>query len=314
MDCADRYGRADWDHVIAMSHAPSFDAGRLPGEREGYLTANGLRLRVREWGQPDAVPIVLLHGLRGYSGTWRRLASALPSDFRLIAYDQRGRGDSAWDPGCNYYTDAYLADLEAVVDSLALPRFVLVGHSMGGTTSYVYAAKHPKRLLGLIIEDIAPGSSAAGAGASRILREMANLPLSFKSWDEARAYWRQTRPSVGEEALEERLAESLREDTHGTIQWRYDAAGISRTRMTPDPTRVVDLWPVVESLSVPTLVIRGERTDFCAADTVARMVSGNPHIDAVTVAGATHYVHDDAPEVFAKHVSQFLARVATPTN
>lgn len=296
-----------------MSQGPSVNDGRLAGEREGFVTVNGLRLRVREWGSPDAVPIVLLHGLRGYSGTWRRLASALSEKFRLIAYDQRGRGESAWDPGCNYYTDAYLADLEAVVDSLQLARFVLVGHSMGGTTSYVYAAKHPQRLLGLIIEDIAPGSSAGGAGASRILREMANLPLSFKSWDEARAYWRQTRPSVGEAALEERLAESLREDPDGTVKWRYDAVGISKTRMVPDPARVVDLWPVVRSLSVPTLIIRGERTDFCAADTVSQMVSSNPHIEAVTVAGATHYVHDDAPEVFIEHVTCFLARHAAPS-
>lgn len=296
-----------------MANADSANLDRLASEREGFVHANGLRLRIREWGDPGAVPVVLLHGLRGYSGTWRHLAGVLSGRFRLIAYDQRGRGESEWDPECNYYTDAYLADLEAVVAQLGLPRFVLVGHSMGGTTSYVYAGKHPQNLFGLIIEDIAPGSSAVGAGASRIVREMANLPMSFASWDEARAYWRRMRPTVSEAAIDDRLIESLIEDPAGTIRWRYDAAGISRTRLSPDPARVVDLWPVVGRLAVPTLVIRGERSDFCRAETVAEMIRVNPLIDAVTVAGASHYVHDDAPDVFAQHVSRFLTRFV-PTN
>src|SRR5512146_1718944 len=130
-----------------MINAPVASVDRLPCEREGDIQANGLRLRIREWGKRDSVPIVLLHGLRGYSSTWRPLATVLADRFRLIAYDQRGRGESEWDPGCNYYTDAYLADLEMVVEQLRLPRFILIGHSMGGTTAYVYADKHPERLF-----------------------------------------------------------------------------------------------------------------------------------------------------------------------
>lgn len=282
----------------------------LAGERRYFLRANGVKLAVREWGSPEAPPIVLLHGLRGYSGTWRGLAQALADRYRLIAFDQRGRGESDWDPGRNYYTDAYLADLEAVVDELGLGRFALVGHSMGGTTAYVYGSRHPDRLTCLVIEDIAPGSSAQGAGAERIVREMATLPADFGSWAEARAYWRRTRPSVGEAGLEERLAESLRERDDGRIAWRYDAEGISATRIDPDRSRLVDLWPVVERLAVPTLVIRGGASDFCPEDTVREMCRRNAEIGFVTIDGASHYVHDDAPGHFADCVSRFLERAA----
>jgi pimeloyl-ACP methyl ester carboxylesterase len=235
------------------------------------------------------------------------LARTLSSSYRLIAIDQRGRGDSDWDRERNYYTDAYLADLEVIVARLRLDRFFLIGHSMGGTTSYVYAAKHPERLSALIIEDIAPGSSVQGAGASRIRAEMASIPGDFASWSEARAYWRKSRPTLAAEAIEQRLAESLEEDARGRIAWRYDAAGISRTRLEPDPRRVVDLWPVVERLRIPTLVIRGDRSDFCPEETVREMSRRNPNISSITVAGASHYVHDDAPSPFAEHVSRFLA-------
>jgi len=275
-------------------------------ERTQRLRVNGLQLLCREWGNTHAPPLVLLHGLRGFSGTWRALATALGGQFRLIAFDQRGRGESDWDPDRNYYTDAYLSDLEGVVDQLGLERFGLLGHSMGGTTSYVYAARHPARLAALVIEDIAPGSSASGAGAERIVREMQGMPSGFESWAEARQYWRALRPSLSDAAIEQRVMESLREQPDGRIGWRYDAEGIRQTRVAPDPTRMVDLWPVIERIRTPTLLIRGERSDFCPASTVTTMCACNPNIRAVSVAAAGHYVHDDAPAEFVTQVREFL--------
>jgi pimeloyl-ACP methyl ester carboxylesterase len=275
-------------------------------ERTQRLRVGGLRLFCREWGRTDAPPLVLLHGLRGFSGTWRALAAALSDRFRLIAFDQRGRGESDWDPQHNYYTDTYLSDLESVVDQLELARFGLLGHSMGGTTSYVYAARHPERLAALVIEDIAPGSSVSGAGAQRIVREMQSMPPGFASWTEARQYWRALRPSLSAAAIEQRVVESLREAPTGRIVWRYDAEGIRQTRVAPDPARAVDLWPIIEQIKTPTLIVRGDASDFCPASTVMMMCERNPNIRAVTIAGAGHYVHDDAPAEFNSHVREFL--------
>lgn len=289
-----------------MSNEPPAIPATLNDERTRRLNVNGLQLLCREWGSVDSPPLVLLHGLRGFSGTWRALAATLSAYYRLIALDQRGRGDSDWDPQCNYYTDAYLADLESVVDQLHLERFVLVGHSMGGTTSYVYAASHPERLSALVIEDIAPGSSVSGAGAQRIVAEMQELPSSFASWTEARAYWKALRPTLGAAAIEQRLAESMRGLPTGGVGWRYDAEGIRTTRANPDPRRIVDLWPVVMRIKTPTLIIRGEHSDFCPAATVEAMCERNPSIHSVTVARAGHYVHDDAPEDFRSHLLSFL--------
>lgn len=275
-------------------------------ERTQRLRVNGLQLFCREWGKPEAPPLVLLHGLRGFSGTWRGLAAGLAERFRLIAFDQRGRGESDWDPERNYYTDAYLSDLESVVDQLGLARFGLLGHSMGGATSYVYAARHPERLAALVIEDIAPGSSVSGAGAERIVREMQAMPSGFESWVEARQYWRALRPSLSEAAIEQRVVESLRAEPNGRIGWRYDAEGIRQTRASPEASRTVDLWPVVERIGTPTLIIRGETSDFCPAAIVTRMCAGNPNIRAVSIRGAGHYVHDDAPAEFSAQVRAFL--------
>ena len=290
------------------TNEPPVAAAWLADERVETIRSNGLRIVCRVWGSRSAPPLVLLHGLRGFSGTWRGLAAALSSRYQLIAPDQRGRGDSDWDPQRNYYTDAYLADLETLVAHFALDRFALLGHSMGGTTSYVYADKHPEKLTALLIEDIAPGSSTGGAGAKRIVAEMAALPSGFSSWDAAREYWRARRPSVSADALEQRVAESLRLSPSGRITWRYDAQGIARTRLNPDPTRIVDLWPIVERLGVPTLIVHGAQSDFCPAATVAEMCRRNSCLESIEIPQAGHYVHDDNPTAFTTQVTAFLGR------
>ncbi|WP_417613338.1 alpha/beta fold hydrolase [Parasphingorhabdus sp.] len=301
-----------------MSAQANSDSDRTPqpvaqldDERTRRISNGGIGIHVREWGDPDAPAMVLLHGLRGYSGTWRKLASEFSDRWRLIAFDARGRGESDWDPERNYYTDAYLSDLEAVVDGLELNRFTLVGHSMGGTTSYCYAAKHPQRLSALVVEDITAGSSVAGAGFKRIVAEMAALPTRFPDWTTARAYWRKLRPGVADSAIEERLFESMRSDGSGEVVWRYDADGIVATRVEPDPARVVDLHPVIAAVSTPTLVIRGGRSDFCNLAKVEELEAKNPVLSHATVADASHYVHDDAPESFMRLVEGFLAGLRT---
>ncbi|SLJ95057.1 alpha/beta fold hydrolase [Novosphingobium mathurense] len=282
----------------------------LEGERTRTVVNGDVGIHVREWGSPANPAIVLLHGLRGYSGTWRNLAQALGDRFHLIAFDARGRGESDWDRGRNYYTDAYVTDLEAVVAALGLDRFVLIGHSMGGTTSYVYAASNPERLEALVVEDITAGSSVSGEGFERIVREMRALPTRFADWGEARAYWRKLRPNVGDVAIEERLWESMRAQEDGSVIWRYDAEGIAETRIAPDPARVVDLWPVIAAIDVPTLVIRGGRSDFCNLDAVRKLEGQNSMLRHATVDGASHYVHDDAPQDFVRLVEGFLAGVS----
>jgi pimeloyl-ACP methyl ester carboxylesterase len=101
----------------------------------------------------------------------------------------------------------------------------------------------------------------------------------------------------------------MRADEAGGVVWRYDAEGIAATRLAPDPDRLVDLHPVIAAIRTPTLVIRGGRSDFCSLAKVCEMEAANPALTHASVAEASHYVHDDAPESFARLVEGFLAGV-----
>jgi pimeloyl-ACP methyl ester carboxylesterase len=273
-----------------------------------FTTLNGLRVHYVEWGAPDAPPVVLLHGLRSYARTWEPVATALADRYRIIALDHRGRGDSAWDPAGDYSTGAYVSDLEQLAGSLALERFTLVGHSMGGTNAIVYAARNPGRVRLLAVEDIGPGSSASGAGAERVRRELAQTPREFAAIAEARAYWRGVRPDISDAALESRVENTLRRLPDGRWAWKFDLDGIARARLDPDPARHVDLWPHVEGLRCPVLVIRGARSDCLSAATCAEMAARQPLLCWTEVAAAGHYVHDDNLAAYLAALRDFLGR------
>ncbi len=246
----------------------------------------------------------MLHGIRGYAETFSGIAASLQPDYRVIAFDQRGRGQTDWDPACNYYTDTYVEDLAAVADKLSLARFVLLGHSMGGINAIVYAACNPRRVSRLIIEDAGPGAFEDSDGARRIRRELAETPAGFPSWEAASAFMRALRPSVSEEARQQRLNSMLKPAPEGGFTWRYDHVGIARARLQPDQARTVDLgatWPH----RLPHSVGARRPLRLPAAghgQTHTRSQSSHP---AIEIADAGHYVHDDQ-QAFADGVCRFL--------
>ena len=275
-------------------------------QRSYKLGLDGLNLQITEWGRPEARPVLMLHGIRGYAATFVGVAAALQPDYRVISYDQRGRGESDWDPQRNYYTDTYVQDLCGVLDALGLDSFDLLGHSMGGIVALVFAATHPTRVRRLVIEDAGPGAFENSAGAQRIQSELATTPLFFQDWSEAQDFMRHLRPTVSEEARQQRLQSMLKKLPDGRLTWRYDHAGIAATRLHPDTSRQVDLADYVGRIACPTLVIRGARSDYLQPDMAQRMCAANPRIQAMEIPDAGHYVHDDQPVLFERQVASFL--------
>lgn len=273
-----------------------------------FINRSGLRLHYLRWGDAQGIPVLLLHGLRSYAQTWEPLAVALGPGYCCYALDQRGRGLSDWAPSSSYGIESYVEDLEDWVQHLALQRFVLIGHSLGGSNALEYARLHPGRLRALVIEDIGPGSSHSGDGAARIRREMSDTPLHFADWESAREFWRRARPGISAAGLASRLAHSMRQSGE-VIAWRHDQQGIAEARLVQAP---IDLWPAVRALDCPTLFVRGQCSDFLPAATLASVMSENPRVQAAEIADASHYVHDDQSQAFNRTVLDFLQQQSGP--
>ncbi|MDW6093757.1 alpha/beta fold hydrolase [Vibrio rhizosphaerae] len=271
-----------------------------------FFTSDGLNLHYLKWGN-GKVPVVMLHGLRGFAQTWQDLVDALGDGFTCFALDQRGRGDSDWGPAKDYHAQTYVQDLTRLVDHLGLQRFVLIGHSLGGQNVAEFARLYPERVMAMVIEDIGPGSSKQGDGAERIRREMSNTPLSFDSWQAAQDFWTSSRPHLTEQALQARLTHSFRE-VDGKVTWKHDQQGIAEARLTIEP---IDLWPAFRAIACPTLLIKGGDSDFLSSQTVADIMASTDWVQTVQIDHASHYVHDDQPEKFNAAVVRFIRTVLT---
>jgi pimeloyl-ACP methyl ester carboxylesterase len=284
------------------------DTDYIPNS-ERIIPSGKLKINIVEWGKSDTPVVVMLHGLRAYGQTWDRIAQVLAKKYRIVALDQRGRGKSDWGPASDYFTSTYVEDLKNVVDGIGLHKFTLMGHSMGGATSLVFSQKYPEYLEGLIIEDIGPGSSATSNGADRIKSELNNTPRYFASRSDAKTFWLEARPGAPEEAIDQRLKYMMIQNEDGGMTWRYDLEGISEARLDPDTSKIPDLWPPVLDVKVPTLVLRGENSDFLSREVMDEMAQRNSNITAFEISQASHYIHDDNFDEFMTRLTPFLAEL-----
>lgn len=118
------------------------------------IELNGLTFQYREIGEPSAPPIVLLHALGKSSESWDQVATVLGEKNRVLALDQRGHGGSARTGKYNF--ELMCDDLLHFANALNFERFTLIGHSMGGTVSYLFSETFPSRIERLIVEDTPP--------------------------------------------------------------------------------------------------------------------------------------------------------------
>ena len=251
------------------------------------LTLNGLRAHYLDWGDPGAPPVVCVHGYTSSAQAFNAPARAFQDRFHLTAPDVRGHGESAWSPAEEYQYRDQVSDLAAFVDQLGRGRFTLIGTSMGGIIAMAYAGAHPERLRGLVINDVGPDVEG---GSQRITQMVGRRPEEFATLDDAMAYRRQMSPIVAgrsEEDQRELALGVLRLRPDGRWVWKLDPAYIRQRVQRGAPSRP-PLWPVLERLPCPTLVVWGTESDVLSEAQARRMVEVLPRGELVAVPGVGH--------------------------
>jgi pimeloyl-ACP methyl ester carboxylesterase len=268
------------------------------------VTANGINLHYLDWGTVGQPPLVLLHGLRGHAHVWDDVAESLYRNYHVYALDQRGRGDTDHAPGGDYSTDAFVDDLAGFVDAIGLNKFILFGHSMGGRNSMAFAGKYPERLERLCIVDIGP--KIEPAGGNRITEELRNIPPAFDNFEDALAHVQAGNRFASEPVMRRRLSGQTAQLPDGKIGWKFDPA-IREQRINGTAAPTSDLWPALENITCPTLVVRGTETDLLTQETADRMVDTLAQGSMVNIERATHMVFEDNPSDFIAAAKAWLA-------
>ena len=251
------------------------------------LRVNDLALHYLEWGEAAAPPIVCVHGYTGSADAFNALARHLHDRYRILAFDVRGHGESAWSPTGAYRYADQASDLAEFAKQLGLDKFVLIGTSMGGIIAMTYAAEHAERLLGLVINDIGPD---AEAGTQRITQMVGGRPDEFASLEEAMAYRQAMSPILAARSAEDQHELALgvlRRGTGGKWAWKMDPAYI-RQRVERGPPARPPLWPALQALPCPTVVVWGTESDVLSEAQALRMVDVLPRGELVRVPGIGH--------------------------
>jgi esterase len=291
------------DHLQSTSVRAgfNFDEVVLPDER--HAAVNDLRFCYLDWGTPGKRPILFLHGGALTAHTWDLCCLALRDDFRCIALDQRGHGDSDWAPDANYSIAAQRDDIKGFAEAIGLGQFVLVGMSMGAINGLAYAIAHPETLSALVLIDAGPNVRRPG---SRRIRDFVNggaEPESLEAIIERALEFNPRRDPV---ILRRSLMHNLRRQDDGKWVWKYDRRRFQQMGGDHHATERRNLADGLANVTCPTLIVRGADSDVFHDEDAERLAAGLPDGRWVKIPRAGHTVQGDNPKDLVAALREFL--------
>ena len=254
-------------------------------------------LQLHEWGEPDAPPVVCLHGVNAHGRRFRKLAEErLAKRFRMLAPDLRGHGSSEWEPPWTIATHAH--DVLETLDDAGVRSAQWIGHSFGGRLLLELAALAPERVERAALLDPAI-QLLPHVGFDFAERERAD-----RAYDSAEDAIRQRLESGGptpREFLQEEMREHLVEHADGKLRFRYcQAAVVAMYAELCTPP------PAPETLRMPSLLVHAGEFGLVREDQLdefERALAGSLKI--VEVPGG-HMVYWDAYDETADALDAFL--------
>lgn len=267
--------------------------------KNGYFESDGLRLHYVEWGAESATPLILLHHINTQARTWDHFARNMSRDYRVIALDMRGHGDSEWAGEGRYTTEDYARDVAALADHLRLRPAIVLGGSTGGRVALVFAAQHPGRARVVIMEDV---GAVRPASISRGFTE--RLARGDPEFDSVEEWARQLQGQNRRTPFEEFLNDARQ----GTKRLPNGKLGLKRDPAVQRDLVPLELWHYVEQLRAPLMVLIGSESTIVGKDQQDRFLEIRPTIKLVTIPEAGHIIVHDQPEAFERTVREFIAQ------
>lgn len=240
--------------------------------------------------------MIILHGLFGQSDNWNSLAKQFGENgFEVFTADQRNHGLSPHSDEWNYQVMS--EDLHELIIDNKLKNVILIGHSMGGKTVMHYTLQHPEMVDKLVVADIAPryypphlqsvvkGLKAVDFNVVKTRKEVENILSQY----------------IDDFGTKQFLLKNIYWKESGMLDWRFNLKVI-----TEQMENVGKELSFENSVDVPSLFIRGEKSDYITDEDMGRIHDLFPRSMLETIAGAGHWVHAEKPKEFFECVMRFV--------
>lgn len=274
-----------------------------------------LRLHYVDWGNPDAPPLLLLHGGRDHCRNWDWVARALRDEYHVLAPDLRGHGDSQWMIGGDYGLLDFVYDIAQLVHQTRLAPLTIVSHSLGGMISLLYAGLYPETVRRLVaIEGLGlsprmqaeknakPLDQRLSSWVEMLRKLSGRQPRRYASLEDACRRMQEENPRLSPEQARHLTRHGVNQNEDGTYSWKFDNYVRVFPPVGPGQSDAELLW---SRIICPTLLIRG--TESWASDPEKDgRIRHFQKARLVNVEGAGHWVHHDRLEVFLDLLHAFL--------
>lgn len=259
-----------------------------PYRQKTVSAEDGLQLLVRDYGDQTAPVVLCLCGLTRNAKDFHSLATTLCDRYRIISFDYRGNGLSDRNPGSKkYQVQSNVSDVSHVLTALNIEHCAVIGTSFGGLLGMVMGVAMPTRIVGLLLNDIAP---AIPQTESQAIEDALNAPPVYSSWAEATQDLMTRYPdlSASDDADWMVIAKSmLRSRDDGKLVPDWDPR-IVEILEGPPPDPAV-MWAMYDSLRKrPVALLRGGRSRFLNDDIVAEMSDRRSALQVAMVEGVGH--------------------------
>jgi pimeloyl-ACP methyl ester carboxylesterase len=261
-----------------------------------YYYSHRLKLQFWDWGQEGKPALLLVHGGLDHARNWDWVARSLREHFHVYAMDLRGHGNSAWAPGASYSIPEHVLDIATLVDLLSrdVPLH-LIGHSLGGVLTLVYAGLYPDRVRKVIaIEGLGfpashrihkppPERLRAWIDDVRKIGEVRNVdrpdPRSYPTLEAAAERMKEANPHLSDEVARHLTLHGTNWNADGSLSWKFDNYVRSL------------FWGLESWLPDPD------------GDNRASAIKNHR---LIKVPGAGHWVHHDRLDLFLEESTRFL--------
>ena len=291
------------------------DDGPLAGPTSRIYFSQRLRLHYVDWGNPEAPPLLLVHGGRDHCRNWDWVAQRLRKDYHIIAPDLRGHGDSEWSATGQYLMAGYIYDLAQLIHQQKLAPVTIIAHSLGGNIALRYTGIYPENVKRLVaIEGLGPSPKMMAERGGRPIdvrmrkwiddqRNLSGrLPRRYPTIEDAFKRMHEENKHLSPGQARHLTQHGVNQNEDGTYSWKFDNYVRSNPPYDMRQREVEELWT---RITCPTLLVYGKESWASNPQDDGR-IEHFQNATAVSVEKAGHWVHHDQLEVFMSLVSDHL--------
>ncbi|OBQ60104.1 alpha/beta fold hydrolase [Mesorhizobium erdmanii] len=280
-----------------------------------YTAPDGLKLHARVYGEANSGhwPVVCLPGLTRNARDFHELAvylstrSSMPR--KVVAFDYRGRGQSAYDPDVSHYSvGAEAGDILAGLTALGIEEAAFIGTSRGGLIIHVLGALRPAALRAIVLNDIGPVIEPAGLAHIQSYLERTPKPKTLVELVAAqRSVHGKDFPALTDLDWTRMVGALYRETDQGLLP-DFDPKLVDTVASLDLSQPLPALWPQFDALAaIPLLTVRGANSRLLSAETMRQMREHHPAMEAITVEGQGHAPFLETGNL-PDDIADFLAR------